>query len=109
MTESSDLGYQRFERIAVGGVDEFSTGREFTLGIKFTVRAKRDSDAVDVPGRPVTGSLCDVRRNRHRRFPHLISETKVLPLRKVLSDIVDTLGEIHRALPDNEVPEARDF
>jgi hypothetical protein len=108
MSESSDFGEQRFEGGSVGGVDEFAAGREFTLGIEFSMRTEGDDQAVDVSRRSITTAFGNVRRDGDCGLSHLMGESKLFARGKMFGHIVDAIREIHRPLPHDEISEALD-
>jgi hypothetical protein len=73
--------------MVICGGDQFATGSEFTLGIKFRMRHKGDLEVIDVAQRSAATAFSDVRRNRNRSFAHLVRQTESFAIWKMFGDI----------------------
>ena len=105
---STDLLNQRLQQRSILLGDEAATGSKFVLGIEFPVRSESNRQMMNVSGCLASVPFGDVGGNRYGAFPHLVRQSEPFARRKVVGDIINAIGKVHRFLPRNQVPKALD-
>src|SRR5947207_9480288 len=98
VSDHADFRDQRLETNGVIAFDEATSERQNRLRVQLAVRAEGNFEVMQIAGRPATMTFRDVGRDRDCTFAHLVSQTESFSRRKILSEVVDQVGELERLL-----------